>query len=286
MTREAKSQKFAHITYSIPIRGLQEMTPIKNRFTILTLACVYSFSSAQTTVKETRKILEEWVDAEKLISEESSSWKTDKVVLKDLAVALQAEIEQLDANLAKSAEEEVGASRQRTELNKRKLAAETAAEELKAGLVQIERELLLSLDAFPTPMLNRLSSYQEKLSNADKRNALPLRDRLETCVTILQAAHLFHESVNLERQEFSLNDGQSREFHVLYFGMSIAYFVNEAGTVAGYGTPSQRGWQWKQQDALSEEIRRGVAIRNKRALPTFLRLPIPAFKPTNSEAPR
>ena len=180
----------------------------------------------------------------------------------------------------------MGASRQRTELNERKLAAEKAAVELKAGLVQIERELLLSLDAFPTPMLNRLSSYKEKLTNADKRNALPLRDRLETCVAILQAAHLFHESVNLERQEFSLDDGKSREFHVLYFGMSIAYFVNESGSVAGYGIPSQRGWQWKQKDELSEEIRRGVAIRNKRALPAFLRLPIPSLKPKSSEAPR
>ena len=262
------------------------MTLFKNRFTILALACACSFASAQTTVKETRKILEEWVDAEKLISEEDSGWKTDKAVLKDLAVALQAEIEQLDANLAKSAEEAVGASRQRTELNERKLAAEKAAVELKAGLVQIERELLLSLDAFPTPMLNRLSSYKEKLTNADKRNALPLRDRLETCVTILQAAHLFNESVSLERQEFSLDDGKSREFHVLYFGMSVAYFVNESGTVAGYGIPSQRGWQWKQKDELSEEIRRGVAIRNKRALPAFLRLPIPALKPKDSEAPR
>ena len=262
------------------------MTLLKNRFTILALACACSFASAQTTVKETRKILEEWVDAEKLISEEDSGWKTDKVVLKDLAVALQAEIEQLDANLAKSAEEAVGASRQRTELNERKLAAEKAAVELKAGLVQIERELLLSLDAFPTPMLNRLSSYKEKLTNADKRNALPLRDRLETCVAIMQAAHLFSESVNLERQEFSLDDGKSREFHVLYFGMSIAYFVNESGSVAGYGIPNQRGWQWKQKDELSEEIRRGVAIRNKRALPAFLRLPIPALKPKRSEAPR
>ena len=262
------------------------MTRFNNRFTTLALACVCSVAAAQTTVKETRKILEEWVDAEKLISEEDSGWKTDKAVLKDLAVALQAEIEQLDANLAKSEAEAVGVSRQRTELNERKLAAEKAAEELKAGLNQIERELLLSLNSFPTPMLNRLSSYKEKLTNADKRNALPLRDRLETCVTILQTAQLFHESVNLERQEFSLADGNSREFHVLYFGMSIAYFVNESGTVAGYGTPSQRGWQWKRKDELSEEIRRGVAIRNKRALPAFLRLPIPALTTKSSEVPR
>ena len=90
----------------------------------------------------------------------------------------------------------------------------------------------------------------------------------------------------MERQEFSLDDGKSREFHVLYFGMSIAYFVNGSGTVAGYGTPSQKGWQWKRKDELSEEIRRGLAIRNKSALPPFLRLPIPALTTKNSEASR
>ncbi len=240
------------------------------------LICVGSVGIAQTTVKETRKLLEEWVNAEKVISEESASWKTEKAILLDLIAALRAEIAQLDANLAKSEEETAGVSRQRNELNERRVASEDAAKNLDQGLTFLERELRVALDSFPTPLTNRLASFREKLTSIEKREALPLRERLETCVAILQSALLFHESVNLERQEFSLDDGQSREFHVLYFGMSIAYFVNDAGTVAGYGTPGKKGWRWERKDGLADEIRRGVAIRNKRSLPSFLHLPVPA----------
>lgn len=234
-----------------------------------------SIALAQTSVKETRKLLGEWVEAEKLISEESTSWKTEKATLQDLSAALLAEIKQLDANLAKSDEEAAGVSNQRRQLNERRIAAEDAAKSVGAGLTQLERELKLALDSFPTPLLNRLSSFREKLFDAERQKAMTLRDRLETCTAILQSAQIFHKSVNLERQEFSLDDGQSREFHVLYFGMSIAYFVNDSGTVAGYGAPAKKGWQWIRKDGLADEIRRGVAIRNKRALPAFLRLPIP-----------
>ena len=52
----------------------------------------------------------------------------------------------------------------------------------------------------------------------------------------------------MERIEFTL-DEKSREFLVLYFGLGVAYFVNESGTVAGYGEPSEQGWKWTRMDS-------------------------------------
>ena len=94
-------------------------------------------------------------------------------------------------------------------------------------------------------------------------------------MALLQNIHLFHRNVHLERQEFSLNDGQSREFRVIYFGLGVAYFVNESGTVAGWGRPTEKGWKWTRQDELANEISIGVAIMSNRALPRFLELPLP-----------
>jgi len=93
-------------------------------------------------------------------------------------------------------------------------------------------------------------------------------------VALLQSIHLFHRAVHLERQEFSLDDGKSREFRVIYFGLGIAYFVNESGNVAGWGKPSEAGWSWTRQDELAKEIANGVSIMENRALPRFLELPI------------
>ena len=92
----------------------------------------------------------------------------------------------------------------------------------------------------------------------------------------MQAIHLFHRSVTLERQEFTLDDEKSREFLVLYFGLGVAYFVNESGTVSGYGIPSSKGWLWNRKDEIASEVTTGVQMMNNRAMPRFLNLPFPS----------
>jgi hypothetical protein len=64
----------------------------------------------------------------------------------------------------------------------------------------------------------------------------------------------------------------------MYFGLGIAYFVNESGTVAGFGSPSQNGWIWKRDDSLAREIATGVDMLNNQAMPRFLKLPFPEPK--------
>jgi hypothetical protein len=126
----------------------------------------------------------------------------------------------------------------------------------------------------PAPLSARLAAFREKLNEAD----LPLRKRLEVAVSILQSVHLFNRTVTLERIEFTLDDERSREFLVLYFGLGAAYFVNESGTIAGYGEPGEGGWKWTRMDSLASEISAGVDLMNNRALPRFLELPIPSPK--------
>jgi len=104
----------------------------------------------------------------------------------------------------------------------------------------------------------------------------PLRQRVDALVSLLQAIQNFHRSVTLERQEFTLDDNLSREFQVMYFGLGTAYFVNESGTVAGYGQPGENGWKWKRSDPLAREISTGVDMLNNRAMPRFLELPFSA----------
>ena len=60
---------------------------------------------------------------------------------------------------------------------------------------------------------------------------------------------------------------------MIYFGLGVAYFVNESGNVAGWGQPEKSGWQWTRQDELAEEISMGVSVLENRALPRFLDLP-------------
>ena len=106
-------------------------------------------------------------------------------------------------------------------------------------------------------------------------------------ITIFLAAGRYASFISAYHETFprkagvSLEDGVSREFQVMYFGLGIAYFVNESGTDAGYGSPSKKGWVWKRDDSLAQEISTGIDMVNNRAMPRFLKLPFPQPEETN-----
>jgi len=227
-------------------------------------------------IKETHKIIEEWIDVETLISEESSTWAAEQASLSDLLESLEKNDLVLDEKLAISEKEESGAIQQRTELNERKEKAEKAMESLFENLEKTQNRLEDIWALLPSPLAEKLSPFRDKLKTGPNAPRIPLRQRVETIVSLMQSIHIFHRSVLFERQEFTLNDNQSREFLVIYFGLGSAYFVNESGTVSGYGTPTSRGWEWTRMDEIAKEVTTGVQMLNNRTMPKFLQLPLPS----------
>lgn len=221
-------------------------------------------------VKDTQKVIEEWVETKLVISEESSKWESEKAALSDLKNALSLEIKQLDESLQTFQKEETTIEEERAKLTARKEEAEEATRKIFDGLENLRGEIDSIMEILPAPLGNKLIPFREKLEEPD----LPLRKKLEIAVSILQSVHLFNRSVTMERIEFTLDD-KSREFLVLYFGLGVAYFVNESGTVAGYGEPGEKGWKWTRMDSLASEISTGVDLMKNRALPRFLELPLP-----------
>ena len=149
------------------------------------------------------------------------------------------------------------------------------------GVEKLERQMEKFLNFSLPHSHNAYNHFETNLHRTRIITPLPLRQRLDTLLSLLQSISLFNRTVSLERQEFSLEDGISREFQVLYYGLGIAYFVNESGTVAGYGQPNSTGWNWKRQDSLAKEISTGVDMVNNRTMPRFLKLPFPRPEGTN-----
>ncbi len=236
-------------------------------FILLFILCAFFTTTIGAQVKETHQLIKEWVQTKQIISQEKNQWKTEKATLLDLDEALTKEIAELEEKLLQFEKENVGAAEQRANLTKRKESTQETS-------LRLEKKIDRVSNILPSPLLDRITVFLERI-DSEKGKKLPLRNRLDALISLLQSVHLFHRAVHLERQEFTLDDGKSREFKVLYFGLGIAYFVNESGTVAGWGAASDNGWVWTRQDKLANEISYGVAILENRSLPRFLNLPIP-----------
>ena len=236
----------------------------------LQIFCLMLCLSLNAQVKDTHKIIEEWVETKLIISEESSKWESEKAALSDLQNALTQEIKQLDESLQTFQKEETTIEEERAKLTARKEEAEEGTKKILEGMENLRGEIDFIMKILPAPLRDKLIPFREKIEEPE----LPLRKKVEIAVSILQSVHLFNRSVTMERIEFTL-DEKSREFLVLYFGLGVAYFVNESGTVAGYGEPSEKGWIWTRMDSLASEISTGVDLMKNRALPRFLELPLP-----------
>ena len=225
-------------------------------------------------VKETHQIIEEWIETKQLISEEKHLWKVEKAALIDLEDALNLEIGDLEKKLKQFKNENIGIAKQRIDLNRRQEKAQNSSADFYKGIQKVEKEIKGFLKLLPKPLKDRISVFYEKIDTA-KTDSLPLKERLDSVIGLLQSVHIFHRSVHLVRQEFIFEDEKSREFLVIYFGLGAAYFVNESGNVAGWGKPTQDGWEWIRDDRLAKEISTGVAMIENRTLPRFLKLPVP-----------
>ena len=228
-----------------------------------------------STFKDTSTIIQEWVQTEQLIGEETTEWNIEKAALLDIRNALKTEIIELDKRLEEFEEEALGATKQRTELLEQKSEIEETTRSLVESVNALQIQVEEAFKLLPTPLAKRLKPFRQKLNYHKERNNASLRHRIDTLLSLLQTIFLYHRNIALERQEFSLEDRVSREFQVIYFGLGIAYFVNESGTVAGYGSPSKDGWVWKRDDSLAQEIATGVDMMNNQAMPRFLKLPFP-----------
>ena len=197
----------------------------------LSLLWMASALSSMANVKETHKLIEEWVQTELLISKETSLWKSEKASLLDLEDALSREILELDESLAAFETEESNLQDEREKLAERKNAAEESTRTLREAQ-RLEAEIRNDFQMLPAPLRERLSPFREK-RNKGRITKCP-RKRLELTVSLLQAIHIFNRTVT-SKDSSSLWTTTSRENSaiVFRFGRSTSSTV---ATVAGRTT--------------------------------------------------
>ena len=62
---------------------------------------------------------------------------------------------------------------------------------------------------------------------------------------------------------------------VIYFGLSAAYAVNEDGSLALVGKPTEKdGWKFEERKELAAEIRKLIDCTTGDSDPAFITLPI------------
>lgn len=227
-----------------------------------------------------REEVARWVETMSRIQKEEADWARDSEVLANYKEGLASEIASLhqaiaDAETRKSENER---SKEQVAMQHRSYVAAKA--ELARGMDEIERRFLTVLTLLPQPLVAQpkvAQSIADLKSAAAPQAAGSVADvskRVYNLVELLAEAEKFHQQIHLSAELHKDAQGREYKMQVVYFGLSMAYGVNEDGSFAVVGAPSPDGWKFTERTELATRIRNLVSSVNEPKNASFTQLPL------------
>ncbi len=230
--------------------------------------------------EELRSSVREWIETMQKIQQEEDNWEKDREVLKGYKEGLEKEIEDLKEQIESAKVRKEGGDKQSLDKLAERDRFAAAQEELAKQLQVLETELAAKLPLFPEPLKQtpKVSQQIEALQKSiqlpsDKKNE-DVSKRLFNAVELMADVEKFQQSVHVHPE--LRKDAQGREFkmQVVYFGLAMAYGVNEDGSFALVGRPDPDGWKFKERNDLAPQIQALVASASSEKDATFSQLPL------------
>lgn len=228
-----------------------------------------------------RELIRQWVQTERLLSEEKNAWKVEKQRMQDLLELYQKELKLLNEEIEKA-----GASAGAVDDRKGKLESELKgfreAQRLLADtLARLLPRARVLINQLPAPLQDELKSDIDFLQSPDALGKP--RDVLKSMLTVLTNAGRFNRSITIGEETRALSGGKKMTVSVLYLGLARAYFASTAGDTAGIGVPMKNGWQWEDRPEIADDVRRAIAVYRKDKQPQLIQLPV-AVGESNNES--
>ena len=232
-----------------------------------------------------RELIRQWVQTERIISEEKTTWQVEKQQMQDLLEIYQQELKLLNEELNVA-----GSSADLIDENKEKLESGLAQYReaklmLRSSMASLVPRMQKLVGRFPAPLVEELSSDIDLIRSPQALDKP--RDALKSIIAILNAAGSFNRTLTLAEETRTLANGKKITVSVLYLGLCRAYYAADVGPLAGTGVPAATaatadtaataaagGWLWTEDGGIADQVRRTIAVHKKSAQPQLVELPV------------
>ena len=232
-----------------------------------------------------RVLIRQWVQTERIISEEKTTWQVEKQQMQDLLEIYQQELKLLNEELNVA-----GSSADLIDENKEKLESglaqyREAKQILRSSMASLVPRMQKLVGRFPAPLVEELGSDIDLIRSPQALDKP--RDVLKSIIAILNAAGSFNRTLTLAEETRTLANGKKITVSVLYLGLCRAYYAADVGPLAGTGVPAATaatadtaataaagGWLWTEDGGIADQVRRTIAVHKKSAQPQLVELPV------------
>ncbi|MCC5806084.1 MAG: DUF3450 family protein [Opitutales bacterium] len=224
-------------------------------------------------VRRLQATLQEWVEVEKAVSEEENNWLIERQLIGDSIAVLTAQRDTFEERKAAAEETTSRAAAERLELAEERESLEAVSRLTEETVRAYERQMLDLIPRLPDPLRQELSAVTRRIPRDPEDTSLGLSVRVQNLVAVLSQVDRFNTTVTKVSEIRDLEEG-AREVSTLYFGLAVAYFVDQTGSFAGYGLPGADGWEWRTDTSLSGPLRNLMAVYEGTREAQFIALPV------------
>ncbi len=247
---------------------------------LLSLMALPAISQETSPLEQTREQLRSWLETKQKEQTEANEWKNEQEVLTNYKEGLIKEIATYKQQIA-DAKVLAGAADQESS---NKITARDqfiAAEKLlSTELRKMEEEFAKVIPLLPPPVARfpkiavGIESIKKNLALAIDAQSDDVAKRLANLTELMAEAEKFQQGVNVFPELHKKSDGSEYSMQVVYFGLAVAYAVNEDSTFALIGVPSEAGWKFSEANQLAPDIQKLIVTATTEKDVSFTNLPI------------
>ena len=208
-------------------------------------------ASGESQISAYRAKLDKWVEARETLSKERADWRVDREYLTSTRKLLQQEKKALETEIADFEKQDEGAGERRRELLLERGDYQRTEKVLADQIAELEKQVLGIAPLFPEPLQDKLEPLLVQIPEDPERVRVPLGSRLMNVLGVLVQAEKFNRTATLVGETRSLGGDQKVQVRTLYWGLGQAIYVDSQGETAGVGRPSEEGWRFEDDPALT-----------------------------------
>lgn len=230
---------------------------------------------AGTPLDDVQKAATEWTQVRAETVRIESDWAWQKSFMQSTLDALQERVRQLEEQRTALEVKTAGARRETEDLVARRKAMAAAAAEAAQQLKELDERLARMRPWLPP----RLSVALELPYRSLVATELPLAERMQHTMTILNRCVHFNRTIAKGEEMIVPPGGEAKLMEVVYWGLSHGYALDRVAGVAYAGAPAEGGWRWTAAPELAGAVSRLIAVAADKTEPEFVTTPVQPSEP-------
>lgn len=223
------------------------------------VALVSAAAGAETQVDAFRTRIEKWVETRQILSQEQSDWEAERETLRATRDLLRDEKKALAAEIADLQASSTSADEEREGLLAKRDGYQGASEALEREIRDLEQQVKGLAKRLPDPLQKKLEMLLVQIPEDPDATRVQPGQRLMSVLGVLAQAEKWNGTANFVGETRPIGH-KELQVRTLYWGLGEAFYVDSQGETAGFGYPTDGGWQFTNDPELAGRARQLLDI--------------------------